>query len=73
MLLTIELEYHLFLELDESITLTCCLCVWQNDLLSFSGKLLVELLSFSMIHFKQLGSGLSPQSWLYFQTVHASK
>ena len=27
MLLTIELEYHLFLELDESITLTCCLCV----------------------------------------------
>ena len=77
-LLTAEVEYSLFLELDESITLIwmLSLCVWQNNLLSFSRKLLVELVSFSILHLlfcKQLVSDLSSQSWLYFQTVHGSK
>ena len=51
-------------------------CVWLKTLLAVCGELLVEHVSFSMIHlsfYKQLGSGPSPQSCLYFQGVHGSK
>ena len=66
------------MELDESITLVrmSSVCVWQKHLVEFCGKLLAELASFSMIHlllFKQLGSDLSHQSCLCFQSVHGSK
>ena len=49
-----------FLELDESITLIWVLsvCVWQKNLLAF---------------YKQLGSGLSPQSCLYFHKVFTAQ
>ena len=78
LLSTTKVECSSFLELDQSITLIWVLsvCVWQKNLLAFCGKLLVELVSFSMIHlysYKQLGAGLSPQSCLYFQSVHGSK
>ena len=78
LLSTTKVECSSFLELDQSITLIWVLsvCVWQKNLLAFCGKLLVELVSFSMIHlytYKQLGSGLSPQSCLYFHKVFTAQ
>ena len=58
------------------LSFACCLCMWQKNLLSFCGKLLLELVSFSLIHvytYKQLGAALRPQSFSYFQSVHGSK
>ena len=54
MLSTKKVEYSYFLELDESITLIFFVCVWQKNLIAFSGELLVELASFSMIYEKKV-------------------
>ena len=56
LLSTTKVECSSFLELDESVTLIWVLpvCVWQKNLLAFCGKLLVELVSFSIIHFHTL-------------------
>ena len=47
MLSTTKIEYSLFLELDESITLIFIVYVWQKNL-AFCGELLGGLISFSM-------------------------
>ena len=77
LLSTTKVEYSLFLELDESITLIWVLSVCvTKEFISILWKTFSRTVSFSMIHlytYKQLGPSLSPQSCLYFQSVHGSK
>lgn len=46
MLLTARVEYSLFSELDEFITLIFIVWVWQKKLLAFFGELLVKVVKF---------------------------
>ena len=50
MLSTPKVEYSLFSELNESVTLTFVVSMWQKNLLAFCGELVVELVSISMIY-----------------------
>ena len=76
---TTKVEYSLFLQLDESITLIWVLpvCV-AKEFISILWKTFTRTCKFfndicTYLFYKQLGSGLSPQSCLYFQSVHSSK
>ena len=50
MLSTTKVEYSLVSDPNESITLIFISCALQNNLLAYCGKLLVELVIFSIIY-----------------------
>ena len=54
MLLTAKVEYNLFSELDESITLIFIVWVRQKNLLVFFGELLVKLVKFLITYWKKI-------------------
>ena len=47
---TTKVEYSLFSEPDEYITLIFIVCMSQRNLLPVSGEILVELVIYSMIY-----------------------